>query len=66
MSDTARHSGTWINQCFGKEAYATAALARKVADRRNASKRRRLKAPPKPLQHYRCEFCSAWHIGGRI
>lgn len=48
--------GSPESQCWGKEPYATAALANKVAARRKRSLHARLKA-------YHCQHCGHWHIG---
>ncbi|WP_418024934.1 hypothetical protein ACNKFW_15495 (plasmid) [Paracoccus sp. TD-10] len=40
--------------CAGKEAFATAQMAHKVATKRRL-----------PSSHYRCRACGLWHIASR-
>jgi hypothetical protein len=43
-----------IAACEGKERFATAQLAHRIARRRQARK---------PGVMYRCKYCGGWHIG---
>lgn len=47
-------------QCIGKEPFASAVLAMRVASR----SRKRHKGTPRPPRAYRCDLCGRWHIGG--
>lgn len=47
-------------QCFGKQAFESAVLAKEVVKRMNRNKRK-----PIPADSYRCDFCGKWHIGHR-
>lgn len=51
--------------CDGKERFASAALAARVARRRTRSKKMRHKGRSRPLEGYRCTFCGFWHVGGQ-
>lgn len=44
-------------QCQGKEKFASARLARKIA-------RRQSKKYGRPFNAYRCKECGQWHTGG--
>lgn len=51
-----RTSERFASGCYGKQGFASATLAQRVAKR--ARQNRDAK-----LQVYRCKFCHQWHIG---
>lgn len=58
------HQPIW-QECSGKEPFASAALANRVAKRRNTSKKMRSKGPSRRLEAYRCRHCGFFHLGGQ-
>lgn len=56
MKKQHKTEGFKATSCTGKEAFSERAMAQRVADR--MMQRREVRA-----SIYRCEFCSAWHVG---